>query len=97
MDDLFPLPVTAFEYYYLCDDRPDYPTTFPLELSFTGRLDRGPFEAALDSVLPRHPMLSARIDLNNGGRPNWIAGEGPRWIGPRMNSPDSVWKASASI
>ena len=34
MHSLFPLSLTPFEYYYWCDDQPDYPTTFPVELTF---------------------------------------------------------------
>jgi hypothetical protein len=42
MPGLFPLPLTPFEYYYWCDDRPDYPTTFPIELTFSGLLEPDP-------------------------------------------------------
>ena len=38
MPSLFPMPLTPFEYYSWCDDRPDYPTTFPVELTFSGVL-----------------------------------------------------------
>lgn len=71
---VFPLPVTPLEYYYLCDDQPDYPTTFLFELTFSGTLAREPFAEAVRTALARHPLLTARIDWNNGGRPNWIEG-----------------------
>ena len=70
--EVFPLPVTPLEYYYLCDDRPDYPATFLFELTFSGKLSRQPFAEALRVAMARHPLLSAKIDWNNGGRPNWI-------------------------
>ena len=70
--EIFPLPVTPLEYYYLCDDRPEYPATFLFELTFSGTLSRGPFVEALRVAVVRHPLLSANLDWNNGGRPNWI-------------------------
>lgn len=78
VDEMFPLPITPFEYYYLCDDQAAYPTTFPIELAFSGELDRGALESALAAVLARHPLLTARIDENQGGCPNWIAGDAPQ-------------------
>ena len=75
--DVFPLPVTPLEYYYLCDDQPAYPTTYLFELTFSGTLGREPLAEALRMALARHPLLTARIDWNNGGRPNWIAGAPP--------------------
>ncbi len=73
---LFPLPLTPLEYYYLCDNRPDYPTAFPAELHFSGRLDRAAFQRALACVLSRHPLLTARVGRLANGIPAWIEGEG---------------------
>jgi hypothetical protein len=69
---LFPLPFTPFEYYYYLDDCPAYPTAFPVELRFSGRLVRDHFTAALERTLARHPMLCAVVD-DSGRRPVWIA------------------------
>src|SRR5262245_61524621 len=69
---VFPLPFSAFEYYYLCDDRAEYPTAFPVDLRFTGQLDRTALDAALADVLTRHPLLRAVVDTSNL-RPAWIA------------------------
>ncbi len=67
----FPLPITPFEYYYLLDDCPSYPMTFPVDLQFRGELDRGLFTAALAGAVDRHPMLRASID-DGAARPTWI-------------------------
>lgn len=68
---LFPLPLTPFEYYYWSDDRPEYPTTFPIDLSFAGRLDQGAFLTALGQAHQRHPLLGALIDGDNS-KPHWV-------------------------
>lgn len=73
--DLFPLPLTPFEYYYWCDDRPEYPTTFPMELVFRGPLRREPLEAAIRVCLDRHPLLAANLDALNGKLPHWAPSE----------------------
>ncbi len=62
------------EYYYLSDDRPRYPMTYPFELTFRGPLDRGALETALAQAVARHPLLRASID-DRHVRPNWIAAE----------------------
>ena len=73
---LFPLQLTPLEYYYLCDNRPDYPTAFPAQLQFSGRLHRDAFQRALACMLARHPMLTARVGRLPNGIPAWIAGDG---------------------
>jgi hypothetical protein len=76
MQDLFPLPLTPFEYYYWCDDRPEYPTTFPVEMTFTGRLECEPFCRAVALIGVRHPFLTARIRRDGRGAPQWVEGDG---------------------
>ena len=76
MPPLFPLPLTPFEYYYWCDDRADYPTTYPVELTFSGVLDPEPFCRAVATIVDRHPLLSARIQQEGRGMPVWIDGDG---------------------
>lgn len=61
-----------FEYYYWSDDRPGYPTVFPIELKFSGTLDRERFSAALEQTLARQPMLRALIDDTAAQRPVWV-------------------------
>ncbi len=57
---LFPLPLTPFEYYYWCDDQDDYPTAYPVDLTFSGSLEVEPFCRAVALIVARHPLLSAR-------------------------------------
>lgn len=78
---LFPLPLTPFEYYYYRDDCREYPTTFPVELLFTGTLVREYFLAALDETVGRHPMLRAVVE----GDPR------PRWVADRRKRPEVDW------
>ena len=70
---LFPLPFSPFEYYYWTDDRVDYPTAYPVDLTFAGRFDRAAFQAALAQAIARHPLVGARVD-DSGPLPCWIAG-----------------------
>ena len=76
MPSLFPMPLTPFEYYYWCDDRPDYPTTFPVELTFSGVLEHEAFCRALATVVARHPLLAARVQQDGRAGPQWVAGDG---------------------
>jgi hypothetical protein len=69
---LFPLPLTPFEYYYWSDDRREYPTAFPIDLSFSGKLDQAAFLTALAQARARHPLLSALVD-GSTPRPQWIS------------------------
>lgn len=68
---LFPLPLTPFERYYLADDRPDYPTVFPIQLELAGRADRATFERALAATMARHPLLAAKVVDMRGGL-QWV-------------------------
>lgn len=68
---LFPLPLTPFEYYYLSDDRPAYPTTYPVDMRLSGELEREPFLLAVRQALERHPLLNACID-DSGPMPQWV-------------------------
>ncbi|OHB77971.1 MAG: hypothetical protein A2W31_08020 [Planctomycetes bacterium RBG_16_64_10] len=85
--DLFPLRLTPFEYYYWCDDRPDYPTVFPLELVFSPALDRGPLEQALAVVIERYPLLGSLIAEDRRRGPCWVGGAPPivvDWAGQEV-------------
>ncbi len=68
---VLPLEFTPFEYYYFLDDGPAYPTTFPAELHFSGKLDRERFRAALAAVVERHPLLAACAD-DRQRVPRWV-------------------------
>lgn len=72
---IFPLLLTPFERYYLSDDTRQYPTTFPVELRFSGPLAREPFLRAIEQAIERHPLLGALVE-KSGLTPKWI--DGPR-------------------
>lgn len=69
VDDVFPLPLTAFERFMLTDDRRDYPMTFVTSYEFSGQIDRQAWEQAYHQALDRHPLLNA--SLNRGQE--WVA------------------------
>lgn len=62
MENLFPLPLTAFEKVMLLYDRPNFPMTFVIEFHFLGQLHPPALEEALALVAPRHPMLHCRLE-----------------------------------
>jgi hypothetical protein len=70
---LFPLLLNPFERYYLADDRPQYPTTFVVELWFSGQLEQAAFLTALAQAVGRHPLLGALVADGPSG-PQWVAG-----------------------
>ena len=65
------LALTPFELYYLFDDRDDYPTTFPVDLTFRGQVDVAAFDRALDVALARHPLLRSRVEFC-GRKAFWV-------------------------
>jgi NRPS condensation-like uncharacterized protein len=67
----FPLAFTPFERLMLLDDRPDYPMTIHVELSFTGRMDKQVFFQAMQQTVARHPLLAARVEWR-GRWPFWL-------------------------
>ena len=71
------LPLTAFEEYMLCDDRPAYPKTGVFRFEFSGRLNGPAFEAALNTAVQRHPLMRATVRRRPGRRPRWI--DNPNW------------------
>jgi NRPS condensation-like uncharacterized protein len=71
----FPLRLTPFEYYYLLEDRPDYPSVFCVRLECRGALDRQAFERAFQIAHARHPLLSARLQRDRDGWPMWVSGD----------------------
>jgi NRPS condensation-like uncharacterized protein len=71
------LPLTAFEEYMLCDDRPAYPKTGVFRFRFSGRLNGPEFEAALNTAVQRHPLMRATVRRKPGRRPRWI--DNPNW------------------
>jgi NRPS condensation-like uncharacterized protein len=82
---MFPLPLTSFEEYMLCDERPAYPMTCAYRLRFAGFLDPPALQAALATVIQRHPMLGATVRPTRGGRWEWV--HHPEW------QPTLQWRA----
>ena len=87
---LFPLRLTPFEYYFLIEDRPDYPGIIPITFEARGQLDRKALERAYVLTHLRHPMLSACTCDDAKNWPNWVAGEpepieyeGPEYVRDR--------------
>ena len=72
---IFPLPLVPFEAYMLLDDRPAYPMNFFIRLRFSGRFQRAALESALQTVVARHPLLSARVREDGRRRFDWVAAE----------------------
>lgn len=70
---VFPLPLTATERYFVCDDRAGYPMNFAIWVETSGVPDRGAFEIAFANAVRRHPMFTAR--LHRGWC--WMAGGTP--------------------
>jgi len=64
------LPLTVFEEFLLWEDRPAYPWSCFARLQFTGRIDRDAFQSAVQMVMPRHPLLTSRLEMS-GRRPSW--------------------------
>jgi hypothetical protein len=85
---MFPLSLTCLEEYMLCDDRPAYPMTGVVRLRFSGFLDCGALEAALATVVQRHPLLRATVRRTRWGRPKWV--DHPDW------RPVIQWQAEAN-
>lgn len=69
------LPLTAFEEFLIWEDRPAYPWSIFARLRFSGRIDRHAFEAAVASIMPRHPLLISRLELR-GRRLFWVVQPG---------------------
>lgn len=66
------IPLTAFEEYMLCDDRPDHPMTGVVRLRFSGLLSVPGLEAALNIATERHPLLRFRVVRKRLSRLCWV-------------------------
>ncbi|MGC3968532.1 MAG: hypothetical protein QM775_14475 [Pirellulales bacterium] len=65
------LPLTPFEESFYVDDSPAYPWNILFRLCFAGALCRELWQQAAASVLPRHPLLYARVRRTWCGRYRW--------------------------
>ena len=62
----------------IADDRPDYPAVLNLRLELSGRMQRGPFLAAVARVLPRHPLLQAVVRKSGENGLEWMPAPNPQ-------------------
>ncbi len=62
----------------VADDRPDYPAVFHLRLELSGMMQRDPFLAAVDRVLPRHPLLQAVVRHSRRNGLEWAPAPDPQ-------------------
>jgi hypothetical protein len=69
---LFPLHLNPFEFYMDVDDRPAYPMSFVVQMSFSGRLEPKRLTVALEHALERHPLLSAVVRPAKRGIECWV-------------------------
>ena len=77
---LFPLKLTPFEFFFLCDDRDAYRGVIPIEVIAEGDLDEEILDRAFSLAQIRHPLLSARVDDDQKSWPCWSLGEPQRVI-----------------
>ena len=80
---VLPLHLAPIDEFFRQDDRPDYPMAFTSHLTFSGEIQREPFESALAVALERHPLLQALTKPAKGGKLCWVAA--------RDLSPKIVW------
>jgi NRPS condensation-like uncharacterized protein len=72
-DDLFPLPLRAFEELFVQDDNgPLYPAVFSMRFYFEGKIDTDLAATALNDVMTRQPMLNVRLRRKDDGRLEWV-------------------------
>lgn len=72
-ENLFPLPLTAFERFMLADESSDYPMVFYLQVRLKGVVDRDVMKLAVDDAFSRHPLLCCRVKKHGEG----VTGSGP--------------------
>lgn len=59
--DIFPLPLSDFEYYMLTDDRESHPMVFVIVVNISGLLSEIPFREALTELMEAHPLFRCRV------------------------------------
>ncbi len=73
---LFPLELTAFEKYFVWDDRPEQPLTSVVEMRFSTPLNVEVMERAITHVLAHNPMLRSVLEVR-GSRMFWVLRDDP--------------------
>lgn len=69
---VFPLYLAPFEKFMVADDRPYYPMTFFIVMSFSGHFKKEHFEPALREALNYHQLLQCRVEDAKRGEPCWV-------------------------
>ena len=64
--NLFPLPLTPLEHFFVVDDSPSHPMLATVQLTFQGSLEVLKLEKAINQSLTRNPLLSSRITPSAG-------------------------------
>ena len=81
-NDIFPLPLTLFEKYFLMDSSVEYPMLIKGRLTLTGDLNRKNFETAVQQALDSHPLFLKKI-AKQCGYFYWTRDEEPfavKWL-----------------
>jgi hypothetical protein len=82
---ILPLRLTPFERYFVVDERPEYPMTFPIVVECQGVADETLVEAAFAQTLERHPLQRSMLS----GRGKWM-----RWV-PADRLPQVEWSGQS--
>ena len=80
--DVFPLALTAFEKFFLWDDRAETPLTPIIELHFATRLNTEALKVAIGQVIEKNPTLNCIVEFRNGDL-HWV----------RCDEPPKLWCA----
>ena len=72
----FPLPLSEFEEYMLCDDRPSHPMVIVMLADVSGELHQQAFQAAVQALIQRQPLLRCHIKSLHSG-PAWVPLDDP--------------------
>lgn len=55
-------PLTAFEHFFVAEDKVDYPGVFFLRMTFTGSFDEERLRLAFYRTAARHPIMNAHLE-----------------------------------
>ncbi len=69
---VFPLHLSILEKFFLLEDRPGFPMTFVIQLTFGGQIDRIAWEGALAGALAFQPLLTANLGPGKANRICWV-------------------------
>lgn len=68
------LSLTAFEEFFLINDRPNSPSTFVVQVRFNSIIDKEAAELAVLKANRSHPLSRCKV-ARIKGRPHWVASE----------------------